>query len=245
MSNKVFTLITLLELAVLGGVLWWWQAGRSEGAPSQSAPPAQSRAEKTELPTPQEAVTMTETPPPPKASATPPTPPARTEPPPAELPRGPLGQLVNPAILIDKSSRLLAVYDNGQLVKVYPAAVGGQAGDKQKEGDRRTPEGEFFVCVKNNASKYTRALGLSYPTEEDAHRGLQAGLITRREHSRILAELRAGRRPPWNTALGGEIMIHGDRRGGRDTLGCIALEDDDIIELFPKIPLGTRVVIRP
>jgi lipoprotein-anchoring transpeptidase ErfK/SrfK len=40
-------------------------------------------------------------------------------------------------------------------------------------------------------------------------------------------------------------MIHGDRRGGRTTQGCIALEDRDILELFPKIPVGTRVIVKP
>jgi murein L,D-transpeptidase YafK len=130
-------------------------------------------------------------------------------------------------------------------VKQYPVSTGRDAGDKQREGDYRTPEGEFYVCVKNASSKYTRALGLSYPGVSDAQRGLREGLITQREHDRIVYAIRNRHQPPWKTPLGGEIMIHGDRRGGRTTQGCIALEDRDILELFPKIPLGTRVIIRP
>lgn len=249
MSNKVFIAITLLELAVLGGAVWWWLASRGEtsaGAddlpqtwPARIDPSGQRPGEVPSDPEAGEPVAAE-----PVESVQPrprPASPQRT----ARLPRGPLGELTRPAILIDKSSRLLAVYDGGQLVKVYPAAVGARPGDKLREGDRRTPEGEFFVCVKNPVSKYTLALGLSYPAEEDAARGLREGLISPSEHRRIEAELRAGRRPPWDTALGGEIMIHGDRRGGRDTLGCIALEDADIRELYPQIPIGTRVVIRP
>ena len=114
-----------------------------------------------------------------------------------------------------------------------------------REGDGRTPEGEFYVCVKNTASKYTRALGLSYPNRSDAIRGLRQGLISQRDFDRIDYTIRKRLQPPWNTPLGGEIMIHGDRRGGRTTQGCIALEDRDILEIFPRIPVGTRVVIRP
>jgi lipoprotein-anchoring transpeptidase ErfK/SrfK len=248
MSNKVFIAITLVELALLGGAVWWWLAGRGEtSAGADDLPQTWSaRIEPSGQPVAVPAASEAGEP-----VAAEPVEPARSQPsqpaaqPTARLPRGPLGELARPAILIDKSSRLLAVYDGGRLVKVYPAAVGARPGDKLREGDRRTPEGEFFVCVKNPVSKYTLALGLSYPAEEDAARGLREGLISQAEHRRIEAELRAGRRPPWDTALGGEIMIHGDRRGGRDTLGCIALEDDDIRELYPQIPIGTRVVIRP
>lgn len=150
-----------------------------------------------------------------------------------------------PWILVEKSRQRLTVFDGQRVVRQYPASTGREPGDKQREGDYRTPEGEFYVCVKNAASKYTRALGLSYPSREDARRGLREGLITREEHDRILYAIDNRRQPPWDTALGGEIMIHGDRRGGRTTQGCIALEDRDILELFPRIPPGTRVVIRP
>lgn len=157
----------------------------------------------------------------------------------------PLPKLRAPEILIEKSKQRLIVFDEGRGVKQYPASTGRNAGDKRREGDSRTPEGEFYVCVKNASSKYTRALGLSYPSISDAQRGLRDGLISRREYDRIVYAIRHRTQPPWKTALGGAIMIHGDRRGGRTTQGCIALEDRDILELFPKIPIGTRVVIRP
>jgi len=158
----------------------------------------------------------------------------------------PLGRIVNPTILIEKSKLRLTVFDqNGKIVKRYRAAVGANPEDKLREGDFRTPEGEFYVCVKNPNSKYVLALGLSYPNISDADRGYRSGLINKSQYDQIAYAIRKQRQPPWNTPLGGEIMIHGRRNGGRDTEGCIALEDKDIRELYPQISVGTRVLINP
>ena len=70
-------------------------------------------------------------------------------------------------------------------------------------GDGRTPEGTFYVCVKNPESKYHLSLGLSYPNIEDADRGLSDKLISKREHRVIVEAIRRYRQPPWNTDLGG------------------------------------------
>ena len=99
--------------------------------------------------------------------------------------------------------------------------------------------------MKNPESQYVLSLGLSYPDVEDAARGLRDGLISREHHDLIVAAIGKGSRPPWKTALGGEIMIHGANNGRDGTAGCIALEDDEIRELFPAIPLHTRVTIVP
>jgi murein L,D-transpeptidase YafK len=157
----------------------------------------------------------------------------------------PLGELRRPSLLIEKSKLRLTVFDGGRLVKCYRAAVGAGRGEKTRQGDLCTPEGEFVVCVKNPVSKYVLSLGLSYPNRRDAERGLRDGLISEKDYRMIVEAVHAGRRPPWNTPLGGEIMIHGRRDGGRKTQGCIALEDDDIRELYPQIPLGAAVAIRP
>ncbi len=156
-----------------------------------------------------------------------------------------LPNLRKPSILIEKSGRRLTVLDGGQVVKRYPASLGGKRGDKVRKGDLRTPEGVFYVCLKNPRSKYVLSLGLSYPNIKNAERGLRDGLIGRREYDKIFYAIGKGRQPPWDTKLGGEIMIHGDRRGGRYTQGCIALENDAIRELYRRIPLGTKVIITP
>lgn len=154
--------------------------------------------------------------------------------------------LIDPAIVIEKSTRSLVVFSAGAPVKRYRVGLGSAPiGDKEQEGDGRTPEGRFYVCAKNGESRYRRALGLSYPSEEHAERGLAAGVITRREYRQIIDAVAHFRQPPWRTALGGEIMIHGNGSGNDWTAGCIALEDGEIDELFIEIPLGTPVEIRP
>jgi lipoprotein-anchoring transpeptidase ErfK/SrfK len=155
--------------------------------------------------------------------------------------------LVDPSVVVEKSSRRLTVHSEGVAVKGYRIALGREpVGDKEREGDGRTPEGEFYLCSRNPKSKYHRSVGLSYPNEEDADRGLKDGLITKRDHRAITTAVHRMERPPWKTALGGEIMIHGSGATHGDwTLGCIALDDRDIDELFTALPLGTPVVIVP
>jgi len=168
--------------------------------------------------------------------------------PPAELPAA----LRRPRVLILKRRGVLRLYDGGRLVAAYPAVVGREPGDKRREGDRRTPEGAFYICLRKGRGQtpYTRSLGLSYPALDDARRGLREGLIGRDEYEAIADAHVRRARPPWDTALGGEIMIHGRRRladgSVRDsTLGCIAVDDAVIRALYPLLPLGTPVEIRP
>ncbi len=160
-----------------------------------------------------------------------------------DLTRVDLPELTDPSLVVDKSRLMLTVLDAGRPVKRYRVAVGGGDGDKVREGDRRTPEGEFYVCVKNPQSQYVLSLGLSYPDAADARRGLEDGLISARDYHRIAEAIRRRRHPPWDTPLGGEIMIHGARNGRDATAGCIALDDDDIRELYPRIDVGTPVRI--
>ena len=152
----------------------------------------------------------------------------------------------DPRIIVHKARRELLVFSGPTLLKTYRAALGGNpVPPKAKQGDRATPEGRYVVCRKNPQSRFVLSLGLSYPNAADAERGLTAGLITRPEHRRILESARTGACPPWNTALGGEVFIHGSGSASDWTWGCVALDDDDIRELFPRIPVGTPVVIEP
>jgi hypothetical protein len=154
--------------------------------------------------------------------------------------------LVDPRLLAEKSRRTLTVFSDGRPVKTYRIALGkSPVAPKEREGDKRTPEGTFYVCMKNPDSKYHLALGLSYPSTQDAKRGVEAGLISKREQRAIAEAVRHFRQPPWNTELGGEIMIHGGGAKTDWTTGCIALSEDDVEELYPLIPLGTEVEIRP
>ncbi len=152
--------------------------------------------------------------------------------------------ITNAKIIIDKEARRLFLYSDDELIKIYPISLGlDPIGDKEVQGDRRTPEGEFYVCNKNPASKYYLSLGISYPNIEDAERGLLEGLITKQEYNAIVRAIKAGRKPPWNTALGGAICIHGGGIPWDWTHGCIAMRNSDIEELFRIIPVGTPVII--
>ena len=159
----------------------------------------------------------------------------------------PLGPLISPSILVEKSALRLTVFDGDAGVKSYRIAAGAVRGDKQCEGDRKTPEGDFYICIRKTKGRtpYTRSLGLSYPNLEDAERGRRDGLISAAQHRSIAEAIRNKRKPPWQTKLGGAIMIHGKREGRTGTLGCVALDDDDIIELYNRLPLNTPVRIIP
>ena len=152
--------------------------------------------------------------------------------------------LVQPLIVVEKTARRLTLYSNGERVRVFPVALGFEpVGDKEKQGDGRTPEGDFYVCMKNDRSKFYLSLGLSYPNAEDAERGLRDRLITRAQQKRITSAIERGAKPPWDTALGGEIFIHGGGTASDWTWGCVALANENIKELFDAVPLGTPVRI--
>jgi murein L,D-transpeptidase YafK len=153
--------------------------------------------------------------------------------------------LAQPYVLVEKSARRLSLYDGRQVVKVYRVCTGLSVGDKQREGDKKTPLGRFYICYKNPQSQYTLSLGLSYPNIDDADRGLSASMITQAQHDAICQATNAHACPPWDTALGGEIMIHGAGANRPGTAGCVGMDDDDIRELYPLLPIGTTVEIVP
>lgn len=154
--------------------------------------------------------------------------------------------LARPRVLVLKARRQLILFDGERALRLYRIGLGtSPVEDKEREGDRRTPEGDFYVCVKNARSAFYLSLGLSYPNEEDAARGLRDRLITRAEHARITRALRRKQTPPWTTALGGEIFIHGRGSQSDWTWGCVALDDPDMRELFDAVPMGTPVRIEP
>lgn len=145
-------------------------------------------------------------------------------------------------ILIEKNIRRLSLLDEkGQALLICPIALGFcPRGPKEREGDGKTPEGDYFICLKKQG-KYGPSLGVSYPNEEDALRAGadEALLFCIRERAA------QQKRPPWGSALGGEIYIHGGGAEGDWTAGCIALQDADAEALYACVPLGTPVRINP
>ncbi|MCB0769980.1 MAG: L,D-transpeptidase family protein [Flavobacteriales bacterium] len=137
------------------------------------------------------------------------------------------------SLRVYKSERRMDVYAGGGVVKTYWIALGQEpVGDKQYQGDMRTPEGRYTINDKNPNSGYHKNLGISYPNDAD------------RKEARAL-----GKSP------GGDIKIHGLPNGrgyigklhrqSDWTWGCIAVTDEEVDELYEAVPIGTPIEIRP
>jgi murein L,D-transpeptidase YafK len=149
-------------------------------------------------------------------------------------------------LIIHKAERKLELFDGEKLLRSYKIALGScPVGDKEIEGDGKTPEGQYYVFVKNPESKFHLSLGLSYPSRASAERGLAAGVITRSEFNSIAGAHEHGTELPQKTRLGGEIYVHGGGSASDWTEGCIAMTDEEIEEVFAAVPVGTRVTILP
>jgi L,D-peptidoglycan transpeptidase YkuD (ErfK/YbiS/YcfS/YnhG family) len=165
----------------------------------------------------------------------------------AQSDRSPLKlPLKDPRLEVHKSERKMFLYSDGRLVRTYKIALGlSPVGDKVRSGDHRTPEGEFFVFIKNPKSAFYLSLGVSYPSDAHAQRGLRDRLISKAQYDQIVSANRLKKTPPQRTKLGGDIFIHGYGTGSDWTWGCVALENEDMKELYDAIPVGTAVRISP
>lgn len=149
-------------------------------------------------------------------------------------------------IVVRKSKRKLELLRGSHIVSEYDIALGRvPEGDKAVEGDGKTPEGEYYIFGKNPESKYHLGLGISYPSIEDAERGLLDGLLSEDERDLISAAIEAGKMPPQKTRLGGAIYIHGGGNNSDWTEGCVALNDSEMDELYRSVIPGTAVTILP
>ncbi len=158
----------------------------------------------------------------------------------------PVDRIRSPEIYVYKEKRRLYVVQSNVLVRDYPIGLGfNPAGDKQREGDGRTPEGDFWIVVKNPHSRFGKSVGISYPNQKHAERAFFAGFISPVEFRNILLATETRGKPPWNTLLGGEIFIHSGGAHKDWTEGCIALYDSDMEELFNIVSVGTTVSVRP
>lgn len=150
-------------------------------------------------------------------------------------------------IKVWKRERKLFLMKGDAVERTFRVALGSEnpTGQKVKRGDGATPEGRYFIAEVDGApesGRYgARSLRLSYPSVDDARRGLHDRLIDKATYLGIVRAVRAGEVPPQHTALGGSIRIHGGGSKHDWTLGCIALDDEDVIALFAEAGKGTRV----
>ena len=149
------------------------------------------------------------------------------------------------SIYVSKMGSTLTLSQYGRVIGQWSAKLGRESstGDKKQQGDEITPSGEFYVCTKTDKSQYYLALGLSYPGVDDAEQGLEAGLITQEEYQAIVEAHKKGEQPPWNTALGGAIEMHGEQGG--ETAGCIAMTNDVMDVLWEYCNVGVPVTVGP
>ena len=142
------------------------------------------------------------------------------------------GEIVD-RVLVEKSERRLTLLHDGVAVKTYRVALGREpVGDKERQGDGRTPEGTYTIDRRNAASQYHRSLHIDYP--DAAHRARARKL---------------------GVSPGGDIFIHGLPNGfawtgaaqhyADWTAGCIAVDNDEIDEIWKLVRDGTPVEIRP
>lgn len=150
-------------------------------------------------------------------------------------------------VVVHKSKRNVALCSaGGKLEKNLRSGLGfAPSGTKEKQGDGKTPEGVFYVANLLPDSSYHRAFLFSYPTKADAARGVASGLITPAEHDQITQAQDACQAPPQETGLGGDVEIHGDGSSKDWTVGCVALENDDVDRLWGELHLGASLVVLP
>ncbi len=157
-----------------------------------------------------------------------------------------LPKMENPRIVVRKKKRTLEVFDGEKLIRTYTIALGFEpVGDKETEGDGKTPEGDFYIFTKNPQSRFYLSLGVSYPGIDEAERGLDKKLISPDERDSIVEAVKQQKMPLQKTKLGGEIYIHGGGNAADWTGGCIALTNADMRELFNALDTKTPVRIEP
>lgn len=136
------------------------------------------------------------------------------------------GPEVTSLVLFKAQRQMLVMHDNTVLQAMNFDLGFSPVGPKQYERDGRTPEGTYRINRRNPNSQYHLSLGISYPNVDQ-----------------VAAAVAMGRE------AGGEIFIHGTPRlnEGQDdwTVGCIAVTNDEIEQLYAMVQDGTPIFIMP
>lgn len=141
------------------------------------------------------------------------------------------------SIEVFKNQRVLLLKNNEEVIRRYPIRLGfNPEGHKHFENDGKTPEGVYSIDWRNSQSAYYKSLHISYPDTKD--------IAYAKQH---------------NQPTGGDIMIHGSvpkpflsmpfsstYMPHKDwTLGCIAVRNVDIDEIWQFVPNNTKIIIYP
>ncbi len=141
-------------------------------------------------------------------------------------------------IIVSKRNYELKVYDKEGWYATYPIVFGGKdLADKMREGDKRTPEGNFKVVLKKIHPQWGPMLMLDFPNDETIQR---------------FNERKAKGLIPKNARIGGGIAIHATRPQEEWTVdnfynwtdGCVSVKYTEMQDLYSYIPVGTPVTIQ-
>lgn len=129
------------------------------------------------------------------------------------------------------------LYAGERKVASYSVAIGpGGSGPKTREGDQVTPVGRYHILSKN-PSQFHIFMLLDYPNATDRER---------------FARLKREGNLPRDATIGGAVGIHGApkqrewKSSHKDfdwTLGCVAVDDDEIERIAKRVSIGTTVDI--
>lgn len=156
-------------------------------------------------------------------------------------------------LLIDAATATLSVMRGDTVIRQFDDVAFGRLGTKpvHYQGDTSTPLGEFRIDGINNRSHYTLFFSLNYPTHRHAKLAMDQGKLSLEQYLAIFNNEMEGRKPPYDTPLGGMIGIHGlgaaplaMHHKYNWTRGCIALDNQQILALAAYVRVGMRVVIR-
>lgn len=136
-------------------------------------------------------------------------------------------------VLVRKQARKLFLLQQGHVIKQYTISLGGAPqGHKIEQGDSRTPQGHYILDWKNSHSRFFLSIHISYPNANDRALAKELGI-----------------------SPGGDIMIHGLPNGlgwlqfifkGWDwTDGCIAVNNEEMREIWNSVASGTPIDIEP
>jgi murein L,D-transpeptidase YafK len=136
-------------------------------------------------------------------------------------------------VVVEKADRKLHLIKDGAPIRTFDIALGIRpVGDKEKEGDFKTPEGRYLLDTRNPNSEYFLSIHVSYPNGGDIREARSKGVDP-----------------------GGAIMIHGQPnepsrsetyyRTQDWTNGCIAVSNSDMIDIWLMTDDNTPIEIRP
>jgi len=136
-------------------------------------------------------------------------------------------------VLVVKSERQLYLMRGDEVLRKHRISLGqNPIGHKQKEGDNRTPEGEYLLDWRKADSAFYMAMHISYPNDYDLRQARRRGV-----------------------SPGNLIMIHGlpndsepnlsDYLGEDWTNGCIAVSNQAMIDIWLSVQDNTPITILP